>query len=271
MSNFAKALADMEKMANNLSKSMTDEEIAKEAKKEGETFEQEEIEEKAVEAKKKKEKEISKSLEASEATKDTDAEEANGDLKVKKDCIKAEAEDDDEETIEKSLKTNEEASNALEVSTFLAELTKSISDSVKGFSDNLQKSMDTNEGTLEVFAKSFGAIAQTQAKIAEAQGDLTQLVKSIGGKLEAVETKIEGIEMSPNMRKSVRDVNVFDKNFKKSISDATNTNSKSDNLRIMNDLLVKGDTVMPMDIISYESGSPLRPEVVERIQAVSDR
>ena len=70
------------------------------------------------------------------------------------------------------------------------------------------------------------------------------------------------------MRKSVGNISVQDRNFAKSLAGSTGVEqlSKSEVLNKLSNMMYSGNPlVTPTDIISYESGAPLRPEVAQLI------
>jgi hypothetical protein len=83
--------------------------------------------------------------------------------------------------------------------------------------------------------------------------------------MEDMSASLEEMEGQPTIRKSVRDLSVHNKNFNKSIGEPNQPLSKSEKIDIAMELLEKGDTVQPMDILNLESGANLRPEVEARI------
>ena len=173
--------------------------------------------------------------------------------------------------ISKSLNASDSSKDALEVSKFLSDLTDTLSKSMETLEKSVKDSDVSNKDALNTFAKSFMAIAESQKAIMESGTELNELVKSMKDNLDSINSRLEGIEAQPTIRKSVRDINVHDKDFNQSLGGGEVEMSKSQKLDIMNDLLKKGDTVVPMDIIGYETGSPLRPEVEQRIKEVSNK
>lgn len=195
----------------------------------------------------------------------------NSEAKENEDVEKAEKVQPSD-NLEKSIKDSEEGAKAFEVSSFLQKMTSELSKSLEGVQTSLNGKNVTTEDTLSAFAKSFGTMFKSQQAVLEQNVQLTTLVKGLTGKLEAVSNRLEEVEGEPTMRKSVRNIAIHEKDFNKSISGDPQEISKSEKLSVMNDLLVKSDTVVPMDIINLESGAILRPEVEARIaQVVASR
>jgi hypothetical protein len=183
--------------------------------------------------------------------------------KDKDDCKKS----TDPESLEKSVQNSPEG-NVLDVSPFLSRVTVELSKSLEGVKNALEQK-GPDENVVGAFAKSFGALFKAQEATMQQNVQLTSLVKSISEKMEDMSTRIEEMEGQPTMRKSVRDLSVHNKNFTKSIGEENQPLSKSEKTTIAMELFEKGDTVMPMDILNLESGSPLRPEVETRINQIA--
>lgn len=175
----------------------------------------------------------------------------------------------DEVKKSQGMETANSIADALEVSNFLSEMTSSLNKSLDDLQKCISNSDESNQGALGTFAKSFLAIVDSQKALMDSNNALGELVKSMNTTIDSLSKRIEDMEEQPTMRKSVRDINVHNKDFAKSLSSEKTDLSKSQKLEIMNDLLRKGDTVVPMDIIGYETGSPLRPEVEEKINAIA--
>ena len=187
--------------------------------------------------------------------------EEDADLEKSEDLDEDEESDEDEE--EDKFKAKEEISKALEVSEFLAALVEATTESIGGMNKKLNKSMDENSAVLGTFAKSFQAIASSQEYLIKSQIQLDNLLKGMSQSIDTLSQKVEELEGQPTMRKSVQNIHVMEKDFKKSVGDFTEeTLSKSQILGKLNDFLMKGDpTVTVGDIVGFESGAPLRPEV----------
>lgn len=104
----------------------------------------------------------------------------------------------------------------------------------------------------------------------------TRLVKSMGEQLEDmmgaisdVANQLESFSHTPNMRKSVQtNTQVRDRNFQKSLGNTGGIESlsKSEILGALTAELQAGSTqVSAQDIISVESGAPLRPELASLV------
>lgn len=283
MSKLSKSMAELDAMADELlSKSMkksedaTDEGKEKELKPEeisenvpGDNVEntddskdkKEESEE--TEEKEEKEEKIEKSVEAEDSIEESEESE------------------DKEDEIEKSLKSDFESDSvvkeSIEVSEFLSSvvslLTKSLADTQGKIIDQTRSS----DASSQVLAKSLHATLEInkslQQELLEVRNQNTELMKSLNDNFSALQetltTQYEQLSHQPaNMRKSLGSVSIHDKNFQKSLGNAQvgEQLSKSEVLSKMNNMLFMGNNlVTPTDIISYESGAPLRPEIAQLI------
>ena len=161
--------------------------------------------------------------------------------------------------INKSLEEPAKDSETLEKSSggieFLDEKFEDINTAVNSLANVLQKSMIEQDDTMTVFAKSFTAIAQTNALMAD-------MMKSVNSQVTEFNQRMTILEGQPQMRKSFGDINMFDKNFQKSSGLPQTQLSKSQISDILSDELFKGNpNVTKQDILSIESGAPLRSEV----------
>lgn len=234
-----------------------------------------------------------------EKTEDTDTKKTSDESKDKKDetveksedteTVEDETEDDDSEDSEEEDEEEEETSPE--------DVEKSVKEDFES-NDNIKKGMDTSEflsAVVEVLSKSMGDVQydvvsgnknhqratdvlakSLQASLAtnkalQAENEkltrrMNKLEKSISMGFEKVMDVLDDISSQPaGMRKSM--VSVHDRDFDRSINGTktyggAESLSKSQVLDILNNELYAGNpSVTPSDIISYESGAPLRPNL----------
>ena len=209
--------------------------------------------------------------------KDLDEEEDEEDEEDEEEEEDDEEEEDEEEDSKKSLDYDPdlvksiretfdkgEISKAVEVSDFLAAITEACTDSMALMAEEICKSRQTDNS--EMLEKSFVTIANAQKAIIDSQRGITRIVKSLQDGLVELADRMESLETQPSVRKSVSNVKVHNKDFKKSLG-VTSDLSKGQVLGALNDMMAKGDPmVSAMDIIGYESGAPLRAELVPKVQ-----
>ena len=175
----------------------------------------------------------------------------------KKDDEKKDGEDGQkgDEKKDDDKKDDDKAEKSLTAGKYITGKFKEITASVNLLKSALEKSTTAQDDAMDVFAKAFSAIAQTQTSMAD-------ILKSIGGQVTELNNRLNTLENQPQGRKSVGNLNVFDKNFKKSAGAQGETLSKSEIGAILADELFKGNpNVSKQDVIRFESGAPLRPEV----------
>ena len=124
----------------------------------------------------------------------------------------------------------------------------------------------------EVLAKSLQAVVEANAALQRDNKRLAQklakLEKSICNSLDSMRGSLEEFSSRPvGMRKSLASVSVHDRSFDHSLQ-GQNVNmgfeslNKGQVLDILNNELYSGNqSVTPQDIIAYESGAPLRPQL----------
>lgn len=235
----------------------------------------------------KTEKSVKKSIKKSVNTDDDDEDEEENIKKcddkvtpIKKSEKDKPEEDTDEvkENLEKSIKKNfednEDIKKSMDASEFLTAMTevlaKSLTDVVFSNQISAQRSSDNDD----VLAKSLHASLSLNKSMAEELTAVKEqnevLKKSITEGFNMIQEQIEQFSHQPvSMRKSVGNIQVQDRNFQKSLSggQARMNLSKSEVLAKLNNMMYSGNPlVTPQDIISYESGAPLRPEVAQLIQ-----
>lgn len=162
---------------------------------------------------------------------------------------------------------------SVEASEFLAAITEVLSKALGQNSFDLIQLKDTQNTSNDVLAKSLQASLQAnsnlQSEIAAVRAENADLKKSIGAMtetLEGIAGKLDDIGHQPTaMRKSVNNIQVMDKNFTKSLDSGASSLdnlSKSEVMGMLSAEMYSGNPVItPTDIISYESGAPLRAEV----------
>lgn len=174
-----------------------------------------------------------------------------------------------EEPIEKSFKSNDDIKKSIDASEFLEAVVECIVKSLTETQTTIQKSQSASEDAYEVFAKSLAAnLRQGEAVQEQISTAMDDIKKSLSEEISSMKSEILGqIEefshQPAHMRKSMQNVNVYDKNFQKSLGHTAGQQlSKSEVLATLTSEMYSGNPLVTAnDIISYESGAPLRPEV----------
>ena len=212
-----------------------------------------------------KEEVVEKSLDSKNVGDDDDEDDDEGETK-----------EDLEKSLQSAFESNEEIKKSIDASEFLSAVTEVITKSLADVVYNLQGSSQQNLNSSDILAKSLQASLGLN-KAMSAELDLVKsqnedLRKSVQQGFDDIRSFIsdqfeEFSHQPATMRKSVSNVAVHDRNFQKSLGGTQMGNlSKSEVLAKLNGYMYSGNPlVTPNDIISYESGAPLRAEVAQLI------
>lgn len=180
--------------------------------------------------------------------------------------------DEMEKSLKDDFQANEVIAQGMENSEFFSAvvevLTKSLSDVQY---DTMVAAKEAGAAT-DVLAKSMNAMIVANAALRADNERLTRrinkLEKSISQGFDKIIDSLDEMSSQPaHMRKSMRAVNVHDKDFGASLDGVQTPGgfeslSKSQVMNVLNTELYNGNpNVQPTDIISYESGAPLRPDL----------
>lgn len=208
---------------------------------------------------------------------------ANGDLQMNKskDCEDDEDcdDEDDEDEVKKSFLNNKELAKGMQNSEFYGALVSVMSDALSKSFNKLTDMQDTSNKSSDILAKSLMATIEMNKslghQVVKLKRDNKVMSRNITKSLEDIKESIaelgemkdmlESMASQPQVRKSVGNISVMERNFQKSINGqgADMNLSKSEVLGILNDELFKGNPmVTAQDIIGYESGAPLRQELM---------
>lgn len=248
-------------------------------------------EETTTEEKEDREEPVKKSVEASEKTPEEEEKDAEEPIEKSEELEKEvepeeksqeepEEEEKAAEPIEKSFKSDETIQKSIEASEFLSTLVELIVKSLTDTQDVISKSQSHSNTAFEIFAKSITAnLQQGEANARKLESFMESMrediKKSITDEISAVRTEIldnlnEFSHQPATMRKSMKSVNVHDKDFQKSLGNPEigEVLSKAEVMATLTSELYSGNPlVTSSDIISYESGAPLRPEVQKLVMS----
>ena len=188
-------------------------------------------------------------------------------------------EDEDEETpedYEQSVKDDMEADDTVKKSMVNNAFLSAIADILAKSLGNVQYGVHTQskqqEAVSDVLAKSLQAVIASNQSLQSDNERLTRrlnrLEKSVNKGFDKLMDCLDDMASRPAyMRKSVSSIAVHDRDFGSSINGTPvmqgfESLSKSQVLTILNNELYSGSpSVTPNDIISYESGAPLREDL----------
>lgn len=205
---------------------------------------------------------VKKSEDKTEDEEDADADEDEDELtpeEVEKD-VKDDFESD--ELVKKSMDNSEFLSSVVDI------LAKSMSD----VQYNVHVGNKAQSAASEILAKSIQAVMTSNKTLKEENERLTRrinkLEKSISAGFEKVMDSLDELASQPaHVRKSMASVSVVDRDFDRSLNGSAviggfESLNKSQVLAVLNNELYAGNqNVSPSDIISYESGAPLRQDL----------
>lgn len=191
--------------------------------------------------------------------------------------------EDNPDNLEKSLKSDFESDdvirNGVEQSEFYAAIVDIFAKSLGDMQYDVQHQSRAQAAATDILAKSLKAVINTNRTLQSDNNKLTKKLnrleksmssgfESMSQELERVMSSLEEISSQPvGMRKSLASISVRDRDFDQSINGqktigGIETLSKSQVLDILNTELYSGNqNVTPQDIISYESGAPLKPHL----------
>lgn len=180
------------------------------------------------------------------------------------------------EEVEKSIRddfeADEEIKKGMDNSEFLSSVVDIFAKSLGDMQYDVQSQGRMQNAASEVLAKSLQAVMATNQSLRSENERLTRrinkLEKSMSIGFEKVLDAIDTMSTQPaHMRKSMANINVQDRDFDRSLNGQQTVGgfeslSKSQVLTVLNNELYAGNqNVTPSDIISYESGAPLRQDL----------
>ena len=188
-------------------------------------------------------------------------------------------EDDDEltpEEVEKDVKddfeSDELVKKSMDNSEFLSSVVDILAKSMSDVQYNVHVGNKAQSDASEILAKSIQAVMTSNKTLKEENERLTRrinkLEKSISAGFEKVMDSLDELASQPaHVRKSMASVSVVDRDFDRSLNGSAviggfESLNKSQVLAVLNNELYAGNqNVSPSDIISYESGAPLRQDL----------
>lgn len=173
--------------------------------------------------------------------------------------------------VDENIKKNEDLGKSLKTSEFQSAIVDIVIKSIGQIEKDMFDKGQNDDYTSSVLAKSLKAVIDHNNALSDENSKLKQridgLKESMTKGFSDIMTAIEEISVEPSrMRKSVGNIHVHDRNFNKSINGNSvagiESLQKSQVLGVLNAELYAGNqNVSVQDIISYESGAPLRPEL----------
>ena len=180
--------------------------------------------------------------------------------------------DDMEKSLKDDFQANEVIAQGMENSEFFSAVVEVLTESLSEVQYDTMTAAKEAGAANDVLAKSMNAVIVANAALRADNERLTRrinkLEKSISQGFDKIMDSLDEMSSQPaHMRKSMRAVNVHDKDFGASLDGVQTAGgfdslSKSQVMTILNSELYGGNpNVQATDIISYESGAPLRPDL----------
>lgn len=195
-----------------------------------------------------------------------------------------EGDDDAEDTpnkedMEKSMQSEfenvEPIKKGIEASEFLNSIVGILSKSLSDFEYQMGNNLVQQEEVNGILAKSLKATLKANNKLVQENQQLKErldnLEKSMSENFEEIKSMLETTQSQPGIRKSLKSLNIQDRNFSASLNGNVKPKefeslTKSQILTALEGELTRGNSlVTPNDIISYESGAPLREELKQMV------
>lgn len=179
--------------------------------------------------------------------------------------------DDIQSDLIREFQQDEDITKGMATSEFQAALVAATAKALSDMQYDMHNVNQADNKATTVLAKSLQAVIASNQQL-RADNDklarrVSKLEKSLDKGIESILEAVDGLSTQPaHMRKSVNSINVHEKDFAKSVSGTGNSSfdslTKSQVMSILtNELYANNPEVRPADIISYESGAPLRQEL----------
>lgn len=181
-------------------------------------------------------------------------------------------------SIQADFQQMEDIRRGMDASEFLTSVVEILSKSLGDVLFEVQSNGQDSQATATVLGKSLQAALMQNTHMADELAALraenAELKKSISEGFDGLSVALNQFMTQPAaMRKSVESIHVMDRNFGKSLdtgADGFESLSKSQVMAVLNQELYKGNpSVQATDIIGYESGAPLRPELRQLVMNAS--
>lgn len=187
-----------------------------------------------------------------------------------------EGEEPTSEEMEKSMKddfmSNDVIAQGMDNSEFLSAVVEVLTKSLSDVQYDTMVAAKESGAANDILAKSMNAMIAANAALRADNERLTRrinkLEKSISQGFDKIMDSLDEMSTQPaHMRKSMRSVSVHDKDFGASLDGTQSVGgyeslSKAQVMTVLNNELYGGNpNITPQDIISYESGAPLRPDL----------
>lgn len=224
---------------------------------------------------------VKKSEESDPVPEDYEEDESKEDIKPEDDSDEEDEDVDNKEDLEKSIKSDfasdDEVKKGMDASEFLSSVVEILSKSLADAAGEIQIIRADSKQSASIFAKSLQATLSVNksmaAEMAELKKENAELKKSIVDGLGEIKATLDEVLSQPvGVRKSVKNIQVMDRNFQKSLNGDAATGIESLSKSQIMDILVSemragNQAVTAGDIVAYESGAPLHAGLVSLVNS----
>lgn len=224
---------------------------------------------------------VKKSEESDPVPEDDEKDESKEDVKPEDDSDEEDEDVDNKEDLEKSIKSDfasdDEVKKGMDASEFLSSVVEILSKSLADAAGEIQISRADSKQSASILAKSLQATLSLNksmaAEMTELKKENAELKKSIVDGLGEIKATLDEVLSQPvGMRKSVKNIQVMDRNFQKSLNGDAATGIESLSKSQIMDILVSemragNQAVTAGDIVAYESGAPLHAGLVSLVNS----
>lgn len=224
---------------------------------------------------------VKKSEESDPVPEDDEKDESKEDVKPEDDSDEEDEDVDNKEDLEKSIKSDfasdEEVKKGMDASEFLSSVVEILSKSLADAAGEIQISRADSKQSASILAKSLQATLSLNksmaAEMTELKKENAELKKSIVDGLGEIKATLDEVLSQPvGMRKSVKNIQVMDRNFQKSLNGDAATGIENLSKSQIMDILVSemhagNQAVTAGDIVAYESGAPLHAGLVALVNS----
>ena len=210
-----------------------------------------------------------------------DEDETEEDEKPEDNSDEEEEDVNNKEDLEKSIKSdfasNNEVKNGMDASEFLSSVVEILSKSLADTAGEILISRADSKQHTSILAKSLQATLSLNKSMAEEVNKLkkenAELKKSIVDGFGEIKATLDEVLSQPiGMRKSVKNIQVMDRNFQKSLNGEVATGIESLSKSQIMDILVTemhagNQSVTAGDIVAFESGAPLHAGLVALVNS----
>ena len=222
---------------------------------------------------------VKKSDESEPVSEEDDKKESEeeDEAELEEDEVDIDSKEELEKSIQSDFTSDDSIKYGMDASEFLSSVVEILSKSLADAAGEIQISRANDNQNTSVLAKSLQATLNLNKSIVAEMEELKKenelLKKSITDGFDEIKSSLEEVLSQPvGMRKSVKNIQVMDRNFQKSLNGDTPTGIENLSKSQVMDILVSemhagNQAVTAGDIVSYESGAPLHAGLIALVNS----